>query len=146
MNFTFEPVFIWTNISTHVFNKWFILYGPYYNFYDTDRIWLQWWSKLGPNMNANFIEKETKYDCNVNFESDHKWLQSFPIGTKYDCNIEIHPKVTWLWFLDESRENKFSIIAIILSPNWERLQSYMIRFGIDIALIFGPLLWRLHSY
>ena len=40
---------------------------------------------------------------------------------------------------DESRDNKLSIIEIIFGPNWERLQSYMVRFGIDIAIIFGPL-------
>ena len=33
-------------------------------------------------------------------------------------------------------------IAIISGPNWERLQSYMVRLGIDIVIIFGPLFYE----
>ena len=60
-------------------------------------------------------------------------------GTQYACNIETGPWVTWLWFLDESRENKFSMIASLFGPLWKRLQAYMFRFGCDIASIFSPL-------
>ena len=69
----------------------------------------------------------TKYDCNL----DKK-------GPIYDCNVEIRPRVTWQWFLNESRENKFPMIAVIFGPFWKRLQSYMVRFKIDFAIIFGP--------
>ena len=31
------------------------------------------------------------------------------------------------------------MIAIIFGPFWKGLQSYMVRFGTDIAVIFGPL-------
>ena len=89
-------------------------------------------------MIATLVRKGTKYDCNLNSESDHIWLESLLIRTKYDCNVENCPRVTLLWFLNESRENKFSIIAIIFGPFSKRLQSYMVRFELVITNIFGP--------
>ena len=38
---------------------------------------------------------------------------SSPIRTIYDCNVKIGPEII---VLDESRENKFSIIATIFGP------------------------------
>ena len=34
----------------------------------------------------------------------------------------------------------------LVKINFRLLRSYMVRFGIDIAIIFGPFLSRLHSY
>ena len=89
-------------------------------------------------MIAILIKKGIKYDCNANSESDRIWLQSLSKLTKYDCYVVSHCRVTWLRFLNESRENKFSIITVIFGPFWKRLQSYMVRFKIDFAIIFGP--------
>ena len=37
------------------------------------------------------------------------------------------------------RFNKETIIAIIFGPFWKRLQSYIVRFGTEFAIVFGPL-------
>ena len=65
-------------------------------------------------------------------------MQSLSKRTKYDCNLGTHPGVTWLWFLDESLENKFSMIAIIFGALWKRLHSYIVLFIIKIAFLLGP--------
>ena len=103
-----------------------------------DQIWLQWWSQWGHNMNAILIIKGSKYNCKLISETGHFRLQSFQIRTKYDCNVKNRLKIMWLWFLDWSCENKFSIIAIIFNPNWKRLQSYRVSFELVIAIIFNP--------
>ena len=41
--------------------------------------------------------------CNLDLTRD--FICNLFKGTLYACNIENRPKVTWLWFLDESREN-----------------------------------------
>ena len=42
----------------------------------------------------------------------------------------------------DSWTNQFSMFATIFGPYWKRLQAYMVRFGIDIAGIFGPLSYK----
>ena len=95
--------------------------------HENDHLWLQSWSRKWPNMIAMIMTKWTQYEYNL-----------YKTGTMYDCNVGIRPEVTWLWFLDESHENKFSIIAIIFGPFWKILQSYMVRYGVEIAFILGP--------
>ena len=80
----------------------------------------------------------TKYGCNHKSKAEHIWFQSVSIRTKHDSKVESWPGVTWLWFLNESHENKFSIIAIIFGPYLKELQSYMVRFELVIAIIFSP--------
>ena len=76
---------------------------------ELDHLWLQqflWW---GPNMIAILSRKGLN-------------MIAIPSkGTIFDCNVENLPRVTWLWFLDKSRENKVSIIAIIYGPFRKRL-------------------------
>ena len=84
----------------------------------------------------------TKYDCNPGFQTDHMCLQSFRIWTLYDCNRQNRPEPKWLLFLDASCEKKFSMIAIILGPYWERLQTHMVRLKTGIAIIFSHF-WNL---
>ena len=78
--------------------------------------------------------------CNLDLTRD--FICNLFKGTLYACNIENRLKITWLWFLDESRENKFSMFASIFGPHLKRLQVYMVRFGFEIAGIFSPL-WNL---
>ena len=72
---------------------------------------------------------------------------SIPNRTIYDCNLfQKWPNMIAMakfglesrGFLDESRENKFSFIAIIFGPFWKRLESYMVQFIIEIAFILSP--------
>ena len=84
----------------------------------------------GLSMIVMLVRKRTKYDFNLNSESDRIWLQSFSKRFKYDCNVEIRPRFTRPWFLDESRENKFSIIAII---------NFIWSFSKKIAITYGPI-------
>ena len=97
-------------------------------------------------MIAILVKKGLNIIAITNRNADHIWLQSFPIGAKYDCIVGNSPRVTWLLFLNESRQNKFAIIAIIFSPNLERLQSYMVSFRFVIAIIFGPYLKGMQPY
>ena len=98
------------------------------NFSEWEQIWLQ----------SILFTKGTKYNCNHKSKKDHIWLQSFRIRTKYDCNPRNRARVTWLWFLNESLQNKISIMAVIFDPYLNGLQSYMVRFGFLIAIIFCP--------
>ena len=63
-------------------------------------------------------------------------------GTQYDCNrFQIGPNMIAIIEKFVSRESNFDI-AIIFGPFWKGLQSYMVRFGIEIAIIFGPLFYQ----
>ena len=64
------------------------------------------------------VSKGTQYACNLKSKTDHLWLQSLSKRTKYACNVENGPRVTWVWFLDESRE-----------CNLRWLQAYLVTFG-----------------
>ena len=77
---------------------------PLYNLYN---IWLY---IAGPRMAAIVFKTGTKYACN----------ESNNLAKK----VENCAGVTWLWFLDESRENKFSIIASIKRINHTRVQHF----------------------
>ena len=88
-------------------------------------------------MMAMLVTKGTKYDCNQKAETDHIRLQFFRIRTKYDCHLRNRARVTRLLFLNESLQNKISMIAVIFGPYLKRLQSYMVRFGFLIAIILS---------
>ena len=59
---------------------------------------------------------------------DSRWFEWSKV-----CFHEIHPKIIVWW-----PPRTIFDIAIIFSPNWETLQSYVVRYGIQIAIIFGP--------
>ena len=89
-------------------------------------------------MIAILITKGTKYDWNHKSKEGHIWLQSVSIETKYDCTLGNRVRVTWLWILAETHQNKILMIAVIFGPYWRGLQSYMARFEFAIAIIFRP--------
>ena len=62
----------------------------------------------------------------------------FSKRTKYDCN---HRKFGFTRFVQESLSCDSRMIfdiAMLISPFWKRLQSYMVLLGTEIAIIFGP--------
>ena len=69
----------------------------------------------------------------LKFEMDHICLQSLSKGTKYACNVRNCSRVTLLWFLDEPRENKFSMIASIFGPCHENYCNYLWSIPIQIT-------------
>ena len=88
-------------------------------------------------MIAIIFMMESKYDCNLNSQSDNIGLQFFK-RTKYDCN---HRKYGFARFVRKSlsRDSRMIFdIAIVFSPFWKRLQSFMVVLGAEIAIIFGP--------
>ena len=72
-------------------------------------------------------------------------------GTKYACNFQNRPWVTWVWFLDESRVNKISMIASI-SGHIERDCKHLYSTSSSLFRIWGykhiwyTLKLRLHPY
>ena len=88
-----------------------------------------------PNMNAILIIKRTKYDCNYSSESDYIWLQCLSKKTWYE-NHESE-------FFSHSHVILRRNIAIIFGPFWKTLQSYIVRFRSEIALILGDFLIKI---
>ena len=119
-----------------------------------DQIWLQWWSKWGPNMNVISIPNRTIYDCNpyllglsmiamskfvlesrdyefrTNREDHFWWLQSYLVIFEKDCNITCYSPI----------ENRHYIH--IGSSFWSSLQSYLVPMIKIIAIMCGPPLLR----
>ena len=100
---------------------------------------------IGTKYACNLSQERTKYACNLKSKMDTICSQSLSIMTKYACNVENRPWVRGLWFLDESRENKMSMIASIFGPYWNRMQAYKVRLGFGIASIFIPFLSKTAS-
>ena len=84
-----------------------------------------------------------KYACNLKSKRNYLCLQSLSKWTRYACNVENSPKVTWLWFLDEYREQKILMIASIFGPHGKKWQAYMVRFGFKIAVAVQYDIWPL---
>ena len=113
-----------TRYACNVSNDWKQICSILYACNDDHKLW-------GPIFLRSRI-RNGLYMLAIYSNRDNKLL----LAILYACNVKNRPRVTWLWFLDESRENKFSIIASILGPlriwdsryirslYWSRLQVY----------------------
>ena len=141
LNSRFESVGV-ANLIDQTVKEW-TTYGCN-NYYDSDQICLEWKKRLGPNMFAIMITMGTKYACNLHSEGDLICLQSKIQKGLFMLAISLNmQQINACNQRKSSRSHsyvilgRFSSLQAYLVSN-EREQVKIVRFGFEIASIFGP--------